>query len=422
VQAKILRTPTQNDLRELIAEGSVHVVQEGATPQDKGVDIKGEIVTLDHHVSGNVLVVIGNERGPAQLQLGELFLLGPKVTINQQKNEAKIEGIGAMHMPSNTTFEGGKPAKPGTRITVHWTRDMLFDGQGADFHGGVVAYQDSSSLKCETLQVTFDKVVSLKEGQKKGEQSPRVEKLVAHGKVYIQDRIQDEKGKLIRYQRLTGHQVEFDHQTGPGNVTGPGRFYLLQPGSVTPLAGGKEPGPPALVPPGSKAAPMDRKNEPPKETTLTRVAFEDHMYSNNKSAIRRSTFWGRVKVFHVPANDPDIELDELKLPKGGIYLESDLLNVYSKPEANGKSHQTLIAEKRVAFRTQEFYGRANVVKYDSATELVVFEGSSDNPATLFQVVQQGAQPQTIRGKTIIYNRVTGTFRLDGGTEIKWSNR
>jgi lipopolysaccharide export system protein LptA len=417
VQAKIARLGQKSDLRNLIADGTVHVHQDGSEPGDKGVDIKGEILTLDHHPSGSVLVVKGDGRGPAQLQLGELFLVGPKVTINQQKNEAKVEGIGAMHMPSNTSFEGGKAAKPGTRLTVHWTNDMFFDGQGADFHGGVVAYQDTSSMKCETLSVTFDKVISLKEGQKNG-QSAKVEKLVAHGKVYIADTVHDDKKALKRYQRLMGHQVEFDHLAGPANVTGPGRFYLLQPGTIEPVRDPKRIAPPPL-PPGPK---RDDKN---KEMTLTRVDFEDHMFSNNKTAIRKSIFRGNVRVYHLPSDTPDVKVDATNLPEvlekaGGMYMECTVLTVLSKPLADGKTSQEMHAKERVFFRTKEFFGRATDVNYDDVTERVIFKGSDGNPAMLFQVVQPGDPPKTIRGKTIIYDRKTGSFRLDGGTEIKWS--
>lgn len=415
VLAKIVRVGPKNDLRELVAEGTVHVHQEPGAPDEKGLNIKGEILTLDHQASGDVLVVKADQRDPArhpaQLQLGELYLFGPKVTINQQKNEAKVEGLGGMQMPSNTTLEGGKPAKPGTRITIHWTKDMFFDGQGADFHGGVVAYQDTSRMTCETLGVTFDKVVSLKEGQKKGD-SASVQKLTGYGSVYVDDSILDERGKLVRYQRLTGRQVELDHQAGPGHVTGPGKFYLFQPGTIEPAP--KQADPPRVVPPGPKIAKQDKNTE----TTLTRIDFEDHMYLNNKE--RRSTFWGPVQVYHLPAKKPDIDVDDLKLPKGGMYLKCDLLNVFSKPLPDGKTSHWMQAEKRVFFRTPEFIGQATVIKYDDATELVIFEGTADNPAQLFQVVQQGGQPKTIRGRVIIYNRKDGTFRLEGGTEIKWS--
>ena len=63
---------------------------------------------------------------------------------------------------------------------------MLFNGKFAEFNGGVEAYQDNASLKCQGLQVTLDRYVSFKEGQKEN-QNAKVEKLVCDHKVWIED-------------------------------------------------------------------------------------------------------------------------------------------------------------------------------------------------------------------------------------------
>src|SRR5262249_6095552 len=164
--------------------GRVHVHQEG-DEKDKGVDIKGEKLNLRHFAQGDLLLVFGDTKDPARLLLGDLYLVGPQVTINQKENTAEVEGVGAMTMPSKTTLDGARAAKPGTKLTVHWNEHMLFDGRDATFQGGVIAYQDDSSLRCETLDVSLDKSVSFKEGQKGG-QSAKVEKLVCFNKVDVQ--------------------------------------------------------------------------------------------------------------------------------------------------------------------------------------------------------------------------------------------
>src|SRR5262249_24386039 len=144
------------------------------------------ILQLHHHVTGDILTVFGDSalQQQAELQLGDLWLTGPWVMIDQQKNIARVDGVGGMKMPSNTTFDGATPAKKGTILTVTWTKDMVFNGKDADFQGGVVAEQDNGQMKCQTLQVTLDKTVSFKEGQKGG-QGAKVEKLVSNRKVYI---------------------------------------------------------------------------------------------------------------------------------------------------------------------------------------------------------------------------------------------
>src|SRR5207253_4203820 len=103
VQGYVPRLCASNYLRELVAEGDVHVKQKGNTPEDKGVDIKGDMLNLLHNPKGDILYVFGDAKKHAQLQLGELIVAGPKVTINQEDNMAQVEGIGFMEMPSNTT-------------------------------------------------------------------------------------------------------------------------------------------------------------------------------------------------------------------------------------------------------------------------------------------------------------------------------
>src|SRR5258708_7738764 len=147
-----------------------------------------------------------------------------------------------MHMHSNTTFDGGKPSKPGTRMTVHWTHDMVFKDRDADFNGGVIAYQDGSELRCKTLQVALDRSVSFREGQKDG-QSAKVAQVIAHGEVSVLDVVKDEKTDKVTSQRLLKcRQLDVDNLNNLVNATGPGSLVTLQygpPESVGPAPGPK---------------------------------------------------------------------------------------------------------------------------------------------------------------------------------------
>ena len=203
------RSADKNDLEELTANGNVHVHQEGEKPGDKGVDIKGETLNLLHFVEGDIIKVFGDATHKAEMQMEDQYLTGPKITINQKDNTAAVEGTGAMTMPSNTTFNGDKPTKPGTRLTVHWERDMLFDGRESTFRGGVVAYQDDSTLQCQMLIVTLDHRVSLKEGEK-GDQKAKVDKVLAYDGVCVLDNTKDDKGRP-QTQRLLAHSLDIDN-------------------------------------------------------------------------------------------------------------------------------------------------------------------------------------------------------------------
>ena len=401
VVAYIASQGDKKELQELITEGAVQVRQEGETPKDKGVDITGEMLNLIHHPRGDTLFVFGDPRQHAKLQLGELFLTGPKVTINQKDNIAEVEGAGMMSMPSNTSFDGGKPTKKDARIEVYWNKDMLFNGKFADFHGGVQAYQENAAMKCQDLYVTLDRVVSFKEGQKEN-QGAKVEKMVCDLKVAVEDKKKDAAGKWAHVHRLNGTQLTMDNLEGPIIAIGNGKVEHLAP-----AAGDSPLQAPRPTTPGTKTD---------QQLKLTRILFEGRMFSNNKDNSRNAKFYNNVEVFHFPSEDPDAQMNPDSPPKDGFYMRCNILNVFTR-QIDGKSSQMMMAQQKVFFRTQEFFGNADVVKYDESQEQVIFEGSEGNPATLYQKRPGEAQLREIKGSKILYNRKTGVFQLEGGKVI-----
>jgi len=407
VVVDVLRGADKNDLKELLAVGNVHVHQDGEKPEDKGVDIKGETLNLFHFVEGDIIKVFGDARGQAQLQLDETYLIGPKVTINQKENTAAVDGVGAMSMPSNTTFGGDKPSKPGTRMTVHWTRDMVFDGREAEFRGGdggVVAYQDDSTMQCQTLQVTLDHMVSLKEGQK-GDQKAKVEKVLANAKVCVLDNTKDDKGRP-QCQRLICPNLAVDNLENQLNASGPGSATALQyetPGDLDP----------------GKAPKQAKQATKAPELMLTRVEYQGQMYSQQlNDTTRKSLFLGNVVVVRVPANSLDAKVELEKLPKDGLLLQCDMLTVLDRKQPDGKKSQEMRAEKRVYCQTNDMRARAEVVTFDKNQDTMVLKGSPGNPATVWrQAGGPGSQWQMSQAQTILYNRKTNTVQLDSADVI-----
>lgn len=389
-------------MQELVTEGDVHVQQDGETPKDKGLDITGDMLNLIYHPLGNRLLVYGDTRQPARLQIGELTLMGPKVDIDQRNNTAAVDGVGAMRMPSNTSFDGGKPAKEGTYVDIHWKKDMLFNGKFAQFNGGVEAHQDTARLLCKGLQVTLDRYVSFKEGQKEN-QNAKVDKLVCDQKVWIEDKAQSPEGKTLMLKRLVGTNLDMDNPEG--------RLYVPGPGTARQLAY------------GATDVGLAPKNQPKNNVPvakqdlrliLTRVDFEGSMWGKNKpGGPQIAIFYDNVEVYHQPADNLDAPVSPNDPPKDGFYLRCNNLTI-SKQERDGKTSQLMVAENNAFFRTPEFYGNAKTIKYDESTEIIIFEG---DPTILYKLGPKGAKPQRIQGKKILYNRKTGNFDLSGGTNI-----
>ena len=135
-----------------------------------------------------------------------------------------------MRLPSNTTFDGGKPTKPGTPLTILWQKDMVFTGRDADFYGNIQAYQDDSTLVCQQLSVELDRPVSLKEGQKSG-QAAKVEKVISHKDVRIEEKVKDSRGQIIKDSILYCHTLNVDNPQNSVRTSGPGVVATLQYGS-----------------------------------------------------------------------------------------------------------------------------------------------------------------------------------------------
>jgi hypothetical protein len=455
VQAWVLRSEVKSVLDKLWTEGSVHVQQDPAKPEEKGVDIRGETLQLKYHPDGHHLVVSG-PMDLAHVQLDKIYILGPEVNIDQAANKVWVTGVGAMRMDSDTTFSGEKMTKT-VPLTVHWNQSMLFNGKFAEFHGGIQADQENARLTCQSMQVFFDRPISLKQGNS-GDKPVKVQTLVCDRSVRIEDSVM-EGNKLVKWQQITGAAVEVyaleneeaDARPKPnssgtskseGNqlkAWGPGTVRIFQPGSSDPLSapppngGGSPPNgggsPPnggapqggqqgQPRPQGQPAAKPPSKPGEAEEMKLTFITFTKNMSANNKS--NKANFWGNVQVLNMPSDNPQKEIDLITLldhmPKDAFYLSCEQLMVLSRKE-NGRTNQEMEAKRRVMVQAREFSGRCDVMTYNEAKDQIIFFGTDAELARLFRVVTPGAPPEEIKGKKIIYIRSTGDFQVDGGNWI-----
>lgn len=417
VEAWVLRSEIRNTLDKLWTEGTVHVQQEPAKPDEKGVDIRGDTLTMNYHPEGNLLVVTGND--VAQLQMDKIYIIGPEVNIDQAANKAWVTGCGAMMMESNTSLAGNKmeKAKP---LTVHWNNSMLFVGKWAEFHGDIQADQGNGRLACQSLQVFFDRPISLKEGNK-SDQPAHVQNLICDRAVRIEE-AEMEGDKLQKYQLLIASSVAVDtirdseegppgtanKETSEVRASGPGSVRIFQRGGADPLAPPTE---------GAKPPPQAKPGQEG-EMKLTYVTFLNNMYANNKT--NTAIFRGNVRTLNMPSDTPhkEINMDTMleNMPKEAMFLSCDQLTVLTRKE-NGKTWQEMEAKQRVMVQSKVYWGRCVKLTYNEAKDQIIFHGSDTELARLYRVINPGAPPEEIRGRKIIYIRSTGAFTVEGGDGI-----
>jgi lipopolysaccharide export system protein LptA len=455
ITAHVLRRGEKNDLDHLWCQGTVRVHQDPATPDEKGVDIRGDTLNLTHQVDGNILKVTGDN---AQVQLDKIFILGPDVNIDQTTNEVFVKGMGIMKMPSNAKFDGtqgkqpGAPQKPPgppqpnakpvvpnpaetSELTVNWEKNMLFDGQKAQFFGNIRAVQDSGHLACQTMQVILDRKISLREGNKTAPPA-KVKSLLCDKDVWLEDATV-EGDQIASFKRMdclvlaVENDIEKDESIAEAG--GPGRVRIFQIEQKDPPP--SKPGAPAGQ---AGSTPLPRSGTPagagkPKKTTepgkpnskdeeqhkLTSVSYQGKMIANNK--IGMATFYDRVIVIDVPSEDPDLKIDENRPPKQSMYISCEKLEVLRHKLPDGSSNQEMRAYKKVVIEGEQYSGKADIVKYDQSKEQIILEGTAGNFARLYKEEVKGQEPRTIIGRKITYWRDTGKFHVEDVKEIIYGN-
>jgi hypothetical protein len=223
-----------------------------------------------------------------------------------------------------------------------------------------------------------------------------------------------ENERIVKDQRIECPELVVDNQENVAIAKGPnGIVRIFQ-------AGVQDATNPAT--PVGRADPKTGE-KPAEEMKLTYVSFNGRMWADNKKRV--ATFTDEVRVLHLPAKNPNLAIDLTKmvdnLPEGGLYLQSDALEVNSKQE-NGKNSQEMTATGRVFVKAQEFYGRAWRVTYVENKDQVIFYGGDKGAsAYLYRVTVKGRDPDLIEANKIIYLRKTGEFSVDGGKTFKGRN-
>jgi len=191
----------KTELDHLETEGKVRATQ-APSGDDKGFTVNGEKLELVKKAIGNHLKVTSDASNLADLHVDRMIIHGPEIEIDQGDNTATVDGDGYMEMENTTDFQGNPLKKP-EWLTVYWKKLMRFEGSFAEFLGDIEANQGSSRLKCQMLQVYFDKPVSLsdqrttgKKERAKGEEPARAKKLICDRSVKVEEEIYEVRFRL----------------------------------------------------------------------------------------------------------------------------------------------------------------------------------------------------------------------------------
>jgi len=181
----------------------------------------------------------------------------------------------------------------------------------------------------------------------------------------------------------------------------------------------------ALGPPENKKT-TQRASAPKvkEELKLTRVYYTGSLHADNKQRI--ATFYDDVKVYNLPADDPDVRVDEAHPPAGCMILRCKTLKVSSENLPNGQKNQKMQATGQVRIQgrsrpssgagnsgndSPDYWGDAQIVSYDEKSDWIILDGG-DGYAHLYRVLAPGAPPDNVAGRKIRYNRKDRTYQID----------
>jgi lipopolysaccharide export system protein LptA len=421
VEAKVLRSPLRNTIDVLTCEGKVVVRQDPAKPNEKGTLVKGETLRMTAAGEGaHVLVVTGDL---AELHSDRMLVLGPEVTIDQQANKAWVIGDGAMRMDSATNFQGEKLPEP-VPLVIHWHKHMLFNGSFAEFQGNIVATQGQASLACQNMTTYFDRVISLKQGNR-ADQPAKIRYMVCDKEVRVEETA-EKAGKVVKKQRLYADSLNvtaLEPEEAPGKgapparsngnaaiAKGPGTFQVIDAGS----------GPLDVGVPGKGAAAPAKEGQ---ALRMTHVAFRERMDANNVAGMAR--FWGDVRVLHIPVESfsDEVDLDKVlaqELPEKAMYMKCRRLKVLDRP-TDGKPNKQMQADGQVTVLGRDFSAAADSVTYNQAKDQIIFTGSETGPAQLKKFNRPGDPGETVTARKIIYWRQSRRIVAEDTENVKGSS-
>lgn len=427
----------QQVLRRLEARENVHIERKTEPGKQNGFDIRGQ--RLEMSLQGNTdlyrVKLFGNK---ATLSMEKFGLEGQQIDLDQAENRVTIPGPGKFRFYTEQDFQGRKLLKP-ELVTFLWDEKMEFGGRAAQFIGNVVTEngdptKGNITLSCYSMTITLDRAMSLAGKDEQPQlsaqlQSPPQQQAVNIESVICISNPQSSGGRVNpvvveqRYSpntpqrqiiRIEGVQVVFDNSRKDHEILkvyGPGEVNLVragkdQLGDISGLQRSPNVAPQATATPESVAM------------KLTRVTFEQEMeYKKNEGTLR---FWKSVKTFYVPGEDLSVPLDERRLPKDGIYMACEKMEIATTVDKKtGTNFHEMKASGNTEMRgNQTSYVKADELNFSEEKGIATMSGLNGNDA-LHYVQERPGSPYTIqRAKSFRYFLKTGEFHGDSVKSIQ----
>jgi hypothetical protein len=402
------------------------------------LDLKGRTDEFGRSV-GYEINMEGTGDKLAEVYFESVSLTGPKIAIDQPRNEARVFGRGKLRMPTGSALTGAAGPEqahttPGM-LDVLWAEEMHFSGAPfgvAKFTGKVqaqqvdpfpaavppdeIATQKESRLLCYKLDVRFDRPIyfnQLKKPTESADGGPKVtnvtcypqadDELIRSGaapgeRVSFTEEVKRKDESIVSAQRIVALDLEFQARDRESDVTaiGPGEIRILRLGSKDVAKTAPAPDKPPSA--GTKP-PVEEQ-----EMKLTLVTFKSRLHVQDQGKkFQKATFLNDVEVYHVPSANLNLELAPHALPARGLLMTcQDRMEVTTYQRVGKPAEQHMLAEGNANVRTDEYIGRGSIITYDG--KVVELSGKPPRVAYIYRLNKDGTTGQQMSGSRIIYDR------------------
>ncbi|HTI52142.1 MAG TPA: hypothetical protein VL475_14365 [Planctomycetaceae bacterium] len=373
IRVKTMMDGDNPQVSEVDTEGRVHVTQEHGQGIEQ-FDLKGDGLHLVNYSEKNQVIHVKGM--PAQVRDRGLKLEGADIHFDRGRNQARVEGPGALSLPVKNGFDGKTLEKP-QLLDVFWQERMDFDGEVATFLRKVRTQLNGSEVRCEEMHVTLDQRISFADDNDRS-QSPdtKIRLVVCRDGVDLKSNEYVEN-RLVQIRTAKGFEFALDQTTGDLAAQGPGTLCLWrrregnQPGLVG-AAGVKS----------NRGLQADRT-----EWEYTRIDFKGQMQGNSERST--TTFQENISIVYGPVTGPTDTIDADNLPKGGGWLRCDELELTQQPGQRAQPGTIAVVGRGNAEldgRSDHglFHAKAARVSYDQSKGLFSMFGDGKRDATFWR--------------------------------------
>lgn len=432
-------------IKRVEARDNVHIERKSDPGKQNGIDIHGQ--RLEMTLQGNAeLYRVKLFGSKATITTDRFGVEGQQIDLDQTENRVTIPGPGKFQFMTDRDFQGnmliegrdmqGQPLKDQQgnikikpeQVTFVWDERMEFGGRAAQFVGSVIAEKGDINLRCYSMTITLDKPMSLS-GKEDLTKTQTANPTVALESVVCVSNTQVTPGQRVNpvvieqrikpglpdrhILRIEGVQVAFDNSRkdhelikvyGPGevNLVRAGKNQLGNFGGMKPAAGQVN---------GVKPQNDDM------QLKLTRVLFEQELeYIKSEGKLR---FWRNVRTFHVPGDDVSMPLDEKRLPKEGLYIACEKMEISAVTGPNKTTLHEMQANDNVELRANlTSYIKGDILTYSEAKGQVVIRGAGANDALAYNQDRPGGKYVSQSAKAFIYDMKTGILDVEKAKSLQ----